>query len=76
LEYTINDLKITKKHIMTADMKYYLSNDGAYDYWKTITDSLGNELKLGYALGHHSYDYCFRSDLNRCIDKLNKILSI
>jgi hypothetical protein len=73
--YSEDDLKVIKGHIMTADNRYYLGNDGDYDYWHSITSVDGDHMKLGFVMGHYAYDYCFRSNLKGCLDKLNCLIS-
>ena len=73
--YTADQVTTKRGHIMTDDGRYYLAFDGDYDYWHEIKSRKGDKLRLSYPLGRYSYDYCFRSDLPACIDKLNAILT-
>ncbi len=72
--YTLESLSNTKGHIITHDRKYYLAQDGHYDYWHIIKSITGDTLKLGPPIGRHAYDYCFRSNLQGCLDTLNKLI--
>ena len=74
--YTVNNINTCGGHIMTDDKKYYLHNDGTgFDYWHRVKSIKDEQLSMGYAMGNTSYSYCFRTNLEGCADKLNKLIN-
>ena len=74
--YTLDDVTVEKGHVMTTDGRYYLAMDGHFDYWHRVKARHGTLIRLDYPMGRYSYDYCFRSNLPGCIEKLNTLLTL
>ena len=64
--YTENDLIKDGGKISTVDGFYRLRHDGDYSYWCNSE---------GRVMGHYSYDYCFRSNLQNCAGVLNRVVN-